>query len=396
MRHSRTIATLLAVGVLASAAVAQAGGLPTLAGFSRDRVWTKGEDDSTLHVAVTYANPIGNQYVAYVRLTWGQLTPAATGAGGPSYQQWKGELEVDDDGVAILVSTEGFEVNQQVIQPFDATAYHKAVREWQQGRISMIQRSSQRRLHERKQAMEKVKNERKLLKRLEKIDRQHAERIAKFDKKMVAELAELRDKLGETFILEADRITKDDDDEIAWQSTTYGDSDGILVKLVLEDADTDVKIKAGGHKISFETRPAPNVVVAPPVVNTSYRRVLYSSDTRPHNRHVTVYNKYLHTRPSTTVYSSYGYGSGRSGYPITVYPSIYVGSGDSRCYSPSRVSRHGRRSGISAHGSFSWSNGHIRARVNSSSGSHSRSRHGSSRRGSHSSGDRSRRRDRRH
>ena len=375
MRHPRTILTLSVIAVLALATAAQAGGLPTLAGFQRDRVLTKEDGDKALRVAVTYAKPVGNKYVAYVTLSWGNLDYVGNGNHGQSFQQWKGELEVEDDGKAVVVSTEGFESQQKVLQQFDTVAYNEAVRRWQQKHSEMIQDSFEKRQKDRDKAFAKIKDQSKLAIRLGKIDQEHAARLNAFNTKMQNALAKLRQELSNQVVIQADRITKDDDDEIAWQSTTHGDTDGLLIKLILEDDDTDVKIKVGGLKINFETRRAPATETY--TVNTNYRRTQYGSQARTHNAGTTVYRQY--TTPTYTTSSTYCPPTTTYALPRTV---IYRSTSPRRTYNHSRY----RRSGININGGFTWSNGGLRVQVGTPTRTHNRSGSGHYSQGNHNRG----------
>jgi hypothetical protein len=360
MRHPRSILASLVIGVLALATAAQAGGLPTLAGFQRDRAWTKGSGNEALRVAVTYAKPIGNKYVAYVKLTWGNLTPGDNDNDGHPFQQWKGELEVKDDGEAVVVSTESFESKQVVSQSFDTVAYNQALRRWQQKHQEVVKDSLHEREKDRKKAFGKIKNRNKLAVRLAKIDQEHAARLNVFNARMQNALANLRNELTNQVTVKADRITKDDDDKIAWKSTTYGDSDGLLIKLILEDDDTDVKIKVGDLKVNFETKRDPATETY--TVNTNYRRDLYGSQPRSYSSGTTVYRSTSSPTaycPPTSTYSrsvvlprTVVY---RSTYPTSHYRSSSY-----------------RRSGISVNGGWTWSNGGLQVTVGSSPRTHYR------------------------
>ena len=362
MRHPRTVLALSVIGVLALATVAQAGGLPTLAGFERDRSWTKGDGNETLRVAVTYAKPVGNKYVAYVKLSWGNLTPGDNDNDGHPFQQWKGELEVEDDGEAQVVSTDSFEGKQVLSQKFDAAAYNQVVRQWQHKQQELIKDSFQKRQKDRDKAFAKIKNRNKLAVRLVKIDQEHAARLNAFNTKMQNALAKARAELTHQVAVDGDRITKDNDDKIKWQSTTYGDSDGLLIKLILEDDDTDVKIKVGDLKVSFETKRAPATETY--TVDTSYRQPLYGSQARTHNRGTTVYRQY--TTPTYRTTPSYT-------CPTTTYSRSVVlpRTVTYRSSSPSRYSSRSR-SGITVSGGVVWSNGGLSVRVGSSPRIHSR------------------------
>ena len=212
-------------------------------------------DGSAVEATVTYAQRVGNGYVAYLYLTWGNVN----GAVGPNARvhNWDGSVEVDD-GTASIISTEGFETARSGgMSPQDQRAYQMEVRRYNQQRATFVANSEQQWQRQRAQAIRRIQNRRRLHAALNQIDDQHEARVAQFDHQMERDLAALHRQLSNNNRQRADRVTKNHDDEVEWQSQTGRDTDGVVIRLDLDDDDSEVEIEIGGHEIEFEVNPEP-------------------------------------------------------------------------------------------------------------------------------------------
>jgi len=375
MSYLRRASFLLIVAFLVSPAAAQfQSEVPSLGGFLRDRVWTRGQGAEQLRVVTTHANRTGNQYVAYVRLSWGDLA-SLTGATGPRTVTWKGKLEVDD-GQATVVRTDGFEKLSTQTAVVDREAYAAFVRQWQAKHDAFVKKATQARIRQRREALATIDDKEDLLKRLAKIDKQYEKKLEKFTQRMQRALAEKRQELGRTVTSPADRITRHGGDEVEWVSVTRrGDVDSVLIKLIVDDDDSEVEIKVGDLKVEFDLRAAPayesGVVRETVIGNGDYDRRLYGWEGRDDDRYTSSIRTY---RYSTSSWPS-GWSIYVGGYPYYMYYRTHPGYTYGR-YTP----YHSYRPGLYAytnhcHRSFGWTGGRFRLRVEDSN----RDRHDSRR-----------------
>ena len=247
----------------------------------------KGPGD-LLKVTTTKARWNGQNYVAYLLVEWGNLNGSA--AAGPS--NWDGSVKVDD-GTAYVVKTIGFEQPMQggwqgglQLTPKQANKLAKL----RQDLAEELAEAELKYQEEAADAYDEIRKPAKLARKLDKLEQEYNKHVAKAQHEYQQDLTNLLAKAKADNPAPGDKlIATGDEEEVKWQANVNGGTDGVLIKLVMEDDDEDAVVKAGGLKIKFETTPQR---VAPTIVTT--RRA-------PANARVTIVRSgtYLHQTPQS-------------------------------------------------------------------------------------------------
>lgn len=250
MRHATILTMMALIGMLAAVAV----GEDEFDG--RDQVFNRGNsDDSLLRGYVTYAREVDGKYVAYLHLQWGDVDNALDGD-DRVFSRWDGKVEVDD-GVAEIVQTEGFETQSRRGTVVDEAAYWRAVRAYHAKRKAFIHTLDAKRQKERHKAMKAFGNGPAFQRELRRINTRYDQRLADFDFKAVDDLAGKRRKLTHDVHAGPDAIGRGRGEKVTWTSTTWGGTDGVVVRLVLDEPNSEVKVRVGPHSFEFDTHPVP-------------------------------------------------------------------------------------------------------------------------------------------
>ena len=251
----------------------------------------KGAGD-LLKVTTTKARWTGQNYVAFVLVEWGNLK--GTAIAGPS--NWNGSVTVDD-GAAYVSKTIGFE------QPVRGGRHGRLqLTPKQSKKLAKLQAELDEELAEAEdeyqeevdEAYDEIRNPTKLARKLAKIEQEYAEEVADAQDEYEEELAKLlADAQANNFTPGDALIATNDDEKVKWQASVNGGTDGVLIKLVMDDDDEDVVVKAGGLKISFELKGetvAPVVIVGKPgpIAHGGY----YGRHGSTYGRHTSTYGRH--------------------------------------------------------------------------------------------------------
>ena len=263
----------------------------------------KGPGD-LLKVTATKARWNGQNYVAYLLVEWGNLEGVATA--GPS--NWDGSVKVDD-GTAYVVKTIGFE------QPMRAG--------WQGGlqltpkqanKLAKLRQELDEELAEAKvkyqqdlaDAYDEIRKPAKLARKLDKLAQKYNKDVDEAQEEYQEDVAELLAKAKASNFTPGDKlIATDDEEEVKWQANVNGGTDSVLIKLVMEDDDEDVVVKAGRLKIKFETTPqrVASAIVTTRRAAVTTRVTIVRSGTYLHHTPPSSgahSGRYLHRKPSTS------------------------------------------------------------------------------------------------
>ena len=250
MKHATILTMMALIGMLAAVAV----GEDKFDG--RDQIFNRGNsDDSLLRGYVTYAREVDGKYVAYLHLQWGDVDSTLDGD-DEVFSRWNGEVKVDD-GVAEIVQTEGFETQSHRGTVLDKAAYWRAVDAYHAKRKAFVQTLDAKRQKERHKAMKTFGNGPAFQRELRRINTRYDQRLAGFDFKAVDDLAGKRRKLTQDVYAGPDAIGRGRGEKVTWTSTTWGGTDGVVVRLILDEPDSEVKVKVGSHSFEFDTHPVP-------------------------------------------------------------------------------------------------------------------------------------------
>ena len=282
-----------------------------------------------LKVTVTKAHWNGRDYVAYMLVEWGNLRGLQGFAPVGGSSNWNGVVKVDD-GEAYVVQTIDFE--QPIVAGGQSGGLYltpkqaKKLAELRQDLDEELVKAALKRDRKVAKAYNEIHNRAKLARELRKIEQKYANKVAdaqiEFDEEVAKLLANAR---ANNVIVAGDKlIATGDDDKVKWQAGVNGGTDGILIKLILDDDDAEITVRAGGQKIEFETTPqiaarvvVHNTGVRATVVAGSVRvqsaqgRRYYSGQNRGHSRPM------RHYRPPTRhqyVQQHRGRAHGQSGH----------------------------------------------------------------------------------
>ena len=237
--------------------------LPAQWPLDRQFVRRKAPGDA-LRVAVTYARWDGRNYVAYLLVQWGYFgqTPGYVPAGG--YSNWDGSVTVDD-GRVYVVEALSFDGPVQVTGPPQLTPQqqHRAA-DFRQQLEEDLANAEQVRHYKRLEARRQIRSRARLAHELQRIEQRYANRIAQVRHEYRDRMARLMQHArGNRQVIPGDRLLRTgDSDKVRWQAGVAGGIDGLLLKLVLSEDDSEITVRAGGQKIEFDIstlpyRPAP-------------------------------------------------------------------------------------------------------------------------------------------
>ena len=250
MRHATILTMMALIGMLAAVAV----GEDEFDG--RDQVFNRGNsDDSLLRGYVTYAREVDGKYVAYLHLQWGDVDNVLNGD-DQVFNRWDGKVEVDD-GVAEIVQTEGFETQSRRGTVVDGAAYGRAVEAYHAKRKAFVHTLDAERQKDRHKAMKMFGNGPAFQRELRRINTRYDQRLADFDFKAADALAGKRRKLTHDVHAGPDAVGRDRGEKVTWTSTTWSGTDGVVVRLVLDEPNSEVEVKVGPHSFEFDTHPVP-------------------------------------------------------------------------------------------------------------------------------------------
>lgn len=263
----------------------------------------KGQGD-LLKVTATKARWNGQNYVAYLLVEWGNIEGVR--AAGPS--NWDGSVKVDD-GMAYVVKTIGFEQPMRggwrgglQLTPKQAKKLAKLREELDEELVK-----AELKYHQAvDDAYDDIRNRAKLARKLAKIEQKYNEDVAEAQEEYQEDVAELLANAKANNFAPGDKlIATGDEEKVKWQANVNGGTDGVLIKLVMEDDDEDVVVKAGGLKIKFETTPqraAPAIVTRRRAAVNARATIIYSGrylyqTPQAAGAHS---GRYLHRKPSTS------------------------------------------------------------------------------------------------
>jgi len=225
-----------------------------LHGWDIDRTFISRRDArDVLQVTVTKARWNGRNYVAYLLVEWGNLDGVVGNVPEGVWNDWNGSVTVDDGGV-FVVEAIGFDAAGPAGEPQLTLSQSRKIAEYRQDLEDKLAKAERQRDKEIANARKGNRNGTKLRKELEKIDKKYAEQVAGAREDYRSKTAKILAKAER--VAPADSIVATDDyDEVKWVAGVGGGVDGVLLKLVLDDAESEVVVRAGGEKIKFTTSP---------------------------------------------------------------------------------------------------------------------------------------------
>jgi len=245
----------------------------------------KGQGD-LLKVTATKARWNGQYYVAYMLVEWGNIE----GVRAAGVSNWDGSVKVDD-GMAYVVKTIGFEQPMRdgwrgglQLTPKQAKKLAKLREDLDEELVK-----AELKYHEAvDDAYDDIRDRAKLARKLAKIEQKYNEDVAEAQEEYQEDVAELlADAKANNFAPGDKLIATGDEEKVKWQANVNGGTDGVLIKLVMEDDGEDVVVNAGGLKIKFETTPQR----AAPAIVTTRRATVNARATIVHS------GGYLHQTP---------------------------------------------------------------------------------------------------
>ncbi len=207
-----------------------------------------------LKVTVTKSRWNGHDYVAYMLVEWGNLRglQGFGPAGGPS--NWSGTVKVDD-GEAYVIKTIGFEQPRRGQTPQLTHKQAKKLAELREELSEDLAKAEDKANDNIDEAYDDIRNRRKLAKELRKIEAKFDKKVADLQAEYSQDVAKLLAKAARNNPAGGDYlIDTDDDEKVQWHAGVNGGTDGVLIKLILDDDDSEITIKAGGEKIKLETQ----------------------------------------------------------------------------------------------------------------------------------------------
>ena len=255
MRHG-TIITAIALAALTSAACANGPG--GINGPAVDQVIDETHRDGTVFSAeLTYAERVGRKYIAFLTLEWGNPDVRVGRRGRTPVENFDGTVEVDD-GIAQIIDTPGFESGGRRNQRAAQRIYDNEVQAAERRRQQFVRATERQWEARRTAAINRYRNRRRLRAALNDIDDEFERKIDQYDRQARRHLVDFRRRLDLDHTTRGDRIVHNNDDEVEWESTTHGDTDGVVIRLVLDDPETEIEIEVGDVDIELDTQVQPH------------------------------------------------------------------------------------------------------------------------------------------